>query len=65
MSDWQPIETAPDGEVVWTRVGETYEERNVQQLKRSGRMWFVPDGSTYVYYSPTHWKPSLTNPIGR
>ena len=55
--NWQPIETAPDGKVVWTRIGEAFEERNVQQLKRSGRMWFVPDGSTYVYYAPTHWRP--------
>jgi hypothetical protein len=24
-------------------------------------MWWFPDGSMYVYYTPTHWKP-LTDP---
>jgi hypothetical protein len=32
-------------------------ERNVTTLKRSGRLWFFPDGSTYIYYTPTHWRP--------
>lgn len=26
-------------------------------LKRSGRLWFLPDGSMYVYYSPEFWRP--------
>lgn len=30
-------------------------ERNVQVLKRSGTLWFLSDGSMYVYYTPTHW----------
>ena len=53
---WQPIETAPEGESVLTKIDDIHGERNVQTLKRSGRLWFVPDGSMYVYYSPTHWK---------
>lgn len=51
MSDWQPIETAPENRVVMT----TIDGRNQQSLKRQGRLWFVPDGSMYVYYTPTHW----------
>jgi hypothetical protein len=54
---WQAIDSAPEGEVVLTKIDDREGERNVQKLKRSGRLWFVPDGSIYVYYSPTHWKP--------
>ncbi len=28
-----------------------------QTLKRIGRLWFVPDGSIYVYYTPIFWRP--------
>lgn len=44
-------ELPPEGEVVRT-LGEHGTE---QDLKRSGAMWFVPDGSMYVYYSPIMW----------
>jgi hypothetical protein len=55
IKDWQRIETAPEGKVLLTKIDDLSGERNVQQLKRRGRLWFVPDGSTYVYYQPTHW----------
>jgi hypothetical protein len=55
---WQPIDTAPEGIVVRTKIDDAEGARNEQMLKRSGRLWFVPDGSTYVYYSPTHWASS-------
>lgn len=55
MTEWQPIETAPEDRVVLTKIDDAGGERNVQTLKRQGRLWFVPDGSVYVYYSPTHW----------
>ena len=56
--DWQPIETAPVGETVWTKIHDIDGERNIQRLKRyeRGRLWFFPDGSMYVYYTPTHWQ---------
>jgi hypothetical protein len=57
MTEWMPIDTAPEGRVVMTKIDDAGGERNVQALKRSGRLWFVPDGSIYVYYSPTHWRP--------
>jgi hypothetical protein len=25
-------------------------------LKRQGNLWYTPDGSMYVYYTPTHWR---------
>lgn len=28
----------------------------VQSLKRDGNLWFVPDGSMYVYYIPITWR---------
>lgn len=56
MSEWQPAETAPNGEKVLTKIDDDNGERNVQPLKRDGNLWWVPDGSMYVYYRPTHWK---------
>lgn len=57
--DW--IKTADqrphDGLVVDTKIhGDGECERNCQPLMRRGNLWFFPDGSMYVYYTPTHWK---------
>lgn len=46
----------PDGQVVMTKIDDASGCRNEQPLKRRGRLWFFPDGSMYVYYTPTHWK---------
>lgn len=56
--DWMPceIQLPPEGSVVETKIDDDRGERNVQTLKLQGRMWFVPDGSMYVYYAPTHWR---------
>lgn len=27
-----------------------------QDLKRIGNLWWFPDGSMYVYYTPTMWR---------
>lgn len=35
--------------------------RVVEKLKRHNNLWFVPDGSMYVYYTPTHWMPVTEN----
>jgi hypothetical protein len=43
--------------VVDTKIDDADGCRNEQALKRQGTLWFVPDGSIYVYYRPTHWKP--------
>lgn len=54
------IETAkqlpPDGVVVQTKIDDSKGVRNETTLKRQGNLWFVPDGSMYVYYTPTHWR---------
>ena len=30
---------------------------HVQPLLRQGRLWFFPDMSMYVYFTPTRWRP--------
>lgn len=55
---WQKIDTAPEKVLVMTKVDDgDGEVRNVQPLRRSGRLWWVARGDTYVYYQPTHWRP--------
>lgn len=53
-------ELPPADLVVMTKIDDEKGCRNEQKLKREGRgyghsMWFLPDGSMYVYYAPTHW----------
>lgn len=54
-SYWQTIDSAPEGEIVMTRIDDGRGVRNEQPLIRQGRLWFVTDRSMYVYYTPTHW----------
>lgn len=44
---------------VMTKISDENGERNEQSLKRNGNLWVSPDGSMYVYYTPTHWMPLL------
>jgi hypothetical protein len=65
MSEWQPIATAPEGKCVETCIdANTFKQRNESMLTRKGKLWFFPDMSMYVYYSPTHWRdiqPEVSN----
>lgn len=56
MSAWQPIRTAPEDVEVETAIFGASGQRNVCTLVRKGRLWFFPDMSMHVYYSPTHWR---------
>ena len=58
VATWIPCseQLPPDGAVVNTKIDDEKGERNVQELKRQGSLWFIPDGSMYVYYTPTHWR---------
>lgn len=56
MSKWQDISTAPERKVVETKIDHGLGVRHVQKLTRIGRLWFLPDESMYVYYTPTHWR---------
>jgi hypothetical protein len=55
--EWRSIDSAPEGTIVETKMDDERGCRNEQPLRRSGRLWFFPDGSMYVYYTPTHWRP--------
>lgn len=58
MSEW--IKTScklpPEETIVETKIDDGKGCRNVQKLKRRGRLWFFSDGSMHVYYTPTHWR---------
>lgn len=45
-----------EGVVVKTKISDEKGERCYKLLQREGNLWFYPDGSMYVYYTPTHWK---------
>ena len=51
--DWRNVanDPPPDGQVVQVFNNEG------AMLKRSGNLWFLPDGSMYVYYTPEWWRP--------
>ena len=58
--DWNRVSDGlpPDGEVVMTKIDDHNGCRNVQPMYlHKQRLWFVSDGSIYVYYRPTHWRP--------
>lgn len=51
-------ERLPDQNVVAeTKIDDHQGERNVAKLKRYRNLWFLPEGTMYVYYQPTHWRP--------
>lgn len=54
---WISIKTLlpPEGKTVLTRIDDEKGIRNTTELFRSKHLWFIPDGSMYVYYQPTHW----------
>lgn len=64
MSEWQEItaDRPPSLMVVETKIDDEHGERNVQTLRRGagGGLWWFPDNSMYVYYTPTHWRPVKT-----
>ncbi len=54
LMDWNQTKwSLPDeGRVVDT----ISENGNPGRLKRQGNLWFYPDGSMYVYYTPKFWR---------
>ena len=46
----------PENTIVETKIDDSRGCRNQQSLYRVKNLWFVPDGSMYVYYTPTHWR---------
>lgn len=55
---WISCDDSPpeDGVVVLTKIDDGRGVRNEQPLMKRGNLWWLADGSMYVYYRPTHWK---------
>jgi len=51
-----------NGQIVRTKIDDEHGCRNDQNLKRGDRLWWLSDGSMYIYYAPTHWMPLLEPP---
>lgn len=58
MFGWKKTidELPEEGIVVETKISDENGNRNYAALKRQGNLWFLADGSMYVYYRPTHWR---------
>lgn len=54
---WTKItdEHPPKGKVVKTKIDDENGVRNEQDLLFDNNLWWLPDKSMYVYYTPTHW----------
>ena len=57
--DWLPTNTAPEGMILDTMICDQDGPRMHQLLRREGALWWLPDGSMFVYYAPTHWRAPL------
>lgn len=62
--DWiETTQAVPvENVVVDTKIDNEKGLRNETPLKRQGNFWFFPDGSMYVYYTPTHWRELAATP---
>lgn len=61
MSDekvWKRISEVPPpvGVVIQTKVSNSCGTSVEQELVFDDPLWFFPDHSMYVYYTPTHWR---------
>lgn len=55
--NWEStLYTPPEGIPVLTKIHDLKGVRNEQVLVYKGNLWWFPDMSMYVYYTPTHWK---------
>ena len=52
-------ELPPEKEIVETKIDDGRFRRNEQELFLRDGLWYLPDGSMYVYYTPTHWRRTL------
>ena len=56
MRNWNSIAYAPEGVAIETKIDDEHGPRNIQVLTKRNNLWWVSDGSMYVYYTPTHWR---------
>jgi len=59
MNEWISVNSLlpASGQEVETKIDDSKGCRNVATLKFKSNLWWFPDMSMYVYYSPTHWRP--------
>ena len=59
MPKWNWIKVSdrlpPENKIVPTKIDEGGNVRNKAKLVRKGTLWWLPDESIYVYFTPTHW----------
>jgi hypothetical protein len=56
--NWKPIDTAPEGVLVMTKIDDADGCRNEQPMMKHRNLWWIDFGAPremYVYYKPTHW----------
>lgn len=60
IARWIPTaeQLPPENQIVDTKIDDEKGLRNEYQLIFSRNLWWLPDKSMYVYYSPTHWRYS-------
>lgn len=58
MEKWIKVseQLPPENVIAQTKIDDGKFCRNRCRLYRCGNLWFLPDGSMYVYYTPTHWR---------
>lgn len=58
LEGWRQLKHAlpVEGVEVMTIIHDENGTRNEGSLIRRGNLWFFPDMSMYVYYTPTHWR---------
>lgn len=62
MRNWTKIDLGdpntwpPENLAVETMIKDEQGARNQTRLVRKKNLWWFPDGSMYVYYTPTHWR---------
>jgi hypothetical protein len=44
----------PEGLLILTKCAD--QDRAPAPLRRFENLWWLPDGSLYAYYRPTHWR---------
>lgn len=56
-SVFEIVDRLPNPDVdVETKIDGQGGVRNTVKLRRHSNLWWFPDMSMYIYYSPTHWK---------
>lgn len=60
MAEWTQTESAlpPEGVLV----DAITPSGNPSTLRRKGNLWWLPDGSMYVYFTPVWWREISETP---